>query len=209
MLILRKLKKKTIRGALSKKINIYIQKKKAGYLLPIGPWILKKTVFINKLRAWREKNKIFFFFQKKKFLYNDIYNYLNNYSIKEDSRIFFLICDKNSKCIGNIGISNFTNLSCELDNMIKGEKTENKFLTQAAEETIIIWAFNKLKCSKIKGVLWDFNSIMLNIHKSFGFKVYKKVFYRNKLKKKFMKKIFISLLKKNFKPKFTKDLLTQ
>jgi hypothetical protein len=93
--------------------------------------------------------------------------------------------------------------------MIKGEKTEDKFLTQAAEETIIIWAFNKLKCSKIKGVLWDFNYIMLNIHKSFGFKVYKNVFYKNEPKKKFMKKIFISLLKKNFKPKFKKGLLTR
>ena len=88
--------------------------------------------------------------------------------------------------------------------MIKGEKTEDKFLTQAAEETIIIWAFNKLKCSKIRGVLWDFNYIMLNIHKSFGFKVYKNVLYKNE-----SKKIFISLLKRNFKPKFKKNLLTQ
>ena len=152
---------------------------------------------INKIAKWREKNKKFFFFQKK-FTFKDLEFYLETFSIKKKDRILFLVYDKTNKLVGHIGISNLKQHHCYLDNMIRGEDTKEKYLMLAAEETILLWALNSLKCKKIFGVLWEKNILMLKYHTKYGFKIYKKVYEFNQTLNLKMRKIYIVLLKKNF-----------
>jgi RimJ/RimL family protein N-acetyltransferase len=190
-------KKASQKNAMKKKIIVRYKSRSIGFMIPIGSWILKKKYLIQKLVKWREKNKHFFFFQKK-FSYEDLLFYLSNFAIRDKKRLLFLIYDKSKKAVGHIGVSNLNYNSCQLDNMIRGEKTKEKHLMLAAEETILSFAFNKLNCKKILGVLWKDNILMLNIHKKFGFKIYRKSYEHNPTLKLKLMKIYILLLKKEF-----------
>ena len=209
---LQNFKKDNFKSSLKIRVKIKKNNKIIGYLVPIGSWVLKKRDFYKKIFMWRKKN-INFFFDKNKISLKSTLSYLTNCSINDSSRILFLIYTNNNNLIGNIGISNYKNGVCELDNLIRGVPGGDKELIFYSEKTILQWSFKFLRCKFIMGQVRSDNYIMLDMHKRIGFKIIKTNFLRffkvnkNRIIYKFVSKnksnilyqhLTIKLNKKNF-----------
>jgi len=209
---LQSFKKDNFKSSLKIRIKIKKNNKIIGYLVPIGSWILEKRNIYKKIFMWRKKN-INFFFDKNKITLNSTLSYLANCSINDSSRILFLIYTNKNNVIGNVGISNYKNGRCELDNLARGVPGGDKELIFNSEKTILRWSFNFLRCKSIMGQVRSDNYIMLNMHKKIGFKIIKTNFLKffkinkNRFIYKFVSKnksnvsyqhLTIKLNKKNF-----------
>lgn len=177
LISLQNFKKDNFKSSLKIRIKIKKNNRIIGYLVPIGSWILEKRNYYKKIFIWRKKN-INFFFDKNKITLNSTLSYLANCSISDSSRILFLIYTNKNNLIGNVGISNYKNGRCELDNLVRGVPGGDKELIFNSEKTILRWSFNFLRCKSIMGQVRSDNYIMLDMHKKIGFKIIKTSFLK-------------------------------
>ena len=108
--------------------------------------------------------------------------YILNFSINEDSRIFFGIYGKCGTLFGHIGLSNIKNKKAELDNIIRGLSGGDKELMYYAEKTLIQWAFKKLNILNISAKIISKNIFVHKLHAKLHFKK-KESFFLKKIVK--------------------------
>jgi dTDP-4-amino-4,6-dideoxygalactose transaminase/RimJ/RimL family protein N-acetyltransferase len=137
-------------------------------LIPLGENHQESKIF-NKLMNWRINSQDWF---PKKFnvtLDSTISWYKKQYLEKED-RILFLI-ESNSNPIGHIGINeiDYSNRSCELDNVIRGEISDVKDIMFKSSKIIIDWTKNSLNMENIYLRVFSDNTRAINLYERLGF----------------------------------------
>jgi RimJ/RimL family protein N-acetyltransferase len=100
------------------------------------------------LFKWRKNNQATYH-DKHEITLETTKDWWRNYMLGSRERILFWVDDNDGTHIGHIGLANFTNRNtCELDNVIRGRNKSDGIMYFAAE-TLIHWAFGKLK---VKGM---------------------------------------------------------
>lgn len=157
----------------AKKLRIEVSdncSKAIGDLVPIGSWALDDDHLIKEFSNWRAMFMRFFQSQFKPSEQRSVY-YLSNFSIGQDSRIFFAIYLTSGELIGHIGLSNITETTAELDNIIRGRSGGHSDLMYFSEKALLNWAFQTLKLEKITAQVMSRNILALNLHDRFGFRI--------------------------------------
>jgi RimJ/RimL family protein N-acetyltransferase len=157
-------------SAKKKKILIQnIQGDTIGMLIPVGEWIISDEKKINVIRSWRQ-NAMHMFLTHFIPTFDSTLNYLKNFSIKQEDRLFFLIYSHDSKkLIGHMGIADVNIETGEFDNPMRGEKGGDSQLIYYSEVTLLNWCFKNLDITKIYARILSYNSIMLLLQKRIGF----------------------------------------
>ena len=169
--IIANMKKDSFSSAMTIALPILnLENKIIGKLVPVGKWILSEDGKIRSLTQWRKKYIKCFFSQSKPSNERTIW-YLNNFSIKKNNRIFFLIYTDKNEFIGHIGLADIEKKFAVLDNLIRGVSTGNSKLIHFSIVTIIDWFFRNFETKKIYGKIISYNSLSISLLKEVGFKI--------------------------------------
>ena len=160
----------TLEEAEAKKIFIYNSEEVIiGKLIPVGEWILYDKEKIDLIQSWRQKAMRMFLTHFES-TFDKTLNYLKNFSIKQGTRIFFLIYDYDSeKFIGHMGISDVTEKKGELDNVMRGAKGGDPRFIYFSTITLLDWCFKNLGISQIDSRVLSYNSKAILLYKKVGF----------------------------------------
>lgn len=142
-----------------------------GYLRPIGNMLIHDELVINSLTRWRQKFMKYFLTQFEA-TNQRTSSWLQNIVLEDDTRILFLIVDNTGKAIGNFGVSNITESSAELDNLIRGEKGGDSQLIFFSEISLMLWLYNTLEIKDIYLHVLSNNAKTIALHHSVGFEKY-------------------------------------
>ena len=142
---------------------------KIAVLVPIGNWALEDSELLCCFAAWRQTFMRFFLtqFTASK---ESTSGYLKKLSIGQSNRIFFAIY-VNDILVGHIGLSNITDVSAELDNIIRGVSGGHSDLMYFSERKLLQWAFTELKLKTVDAQVMSKNFMALSLHERFGFKL--------------------------------------
>lgn len=121
-----------------------------AFLKPITNSTLSNLKKIKLLKKWRQENSFAFPSQFKVTLIGTIK--WTEQLINDPARILFFIEDaKSSSQVGHLGFYsfNFNNDSCEIDNVVRGDKKRLKGIMTPAMNILIQWAMDKLQPKNI------------------------------------------------------------
>jgi RimJ/RimL family protein N-acetyltransferase len=153
-------------------IKIYSPNKKGLYITPITFDCINKKSIISKLTKWRQENQHGF---SSIFEVTDsrTKKWIKQALLDREDRLLFMVYDDFSNMIGHLGISsfNFENLTCEIDNVVRGEVSEQKKVMHTASMVLISWIKDNLKPNKIKLRVLNDNSNALSLYYRLGFKL--------------------------------------
>lgn len=170
MINLEALKKDTFVDALGCSLEVIDDDdNKIADLVPIGNWALDDSELLGSFAAWRQIFMRFFLtqFTASK---ESTSGYLKKLSIGQSNRIFFAIY-VNDILVGHIGLSNITDSSAELDNIIRGVSGGHTDLMYFSEKKLLNWAFTELKVNTVHAQVMSKNFMALSLHERFGFKL--------------------------------------
>jgi RimJ/RimL family protein N-acetyltransferase len=151
-----------------------------GHLIPVGLWIATQPHLITNISEWRArdmKNYLIQFdstFEKTK-------DYLMQKSLKETDRLLFLIVDASENFIGHLGLSKVSEISAELDNLMRGNPGGPKNFMELAEKTVIEFAFEELLVKCISLRVLSFNFLAISIHQRLGFVLSEREFLKKRI----------------------------
>ena len=146
------------------------------FLQPITANNILDKFKINLLMKWRKENE-FAYASRFKITYEGTKKWINNQIINNPTRILFFIItnEVKFKYIGHIGLSsfNFRNKSCEIDNVIRGNKKLYKGAMSLSLKALINWTKKEIMPNNIfLRVLFD-NKHAINFYIKNKFKKYK------------------------------------
>ena len=167
----------TFKSIKEKKIDIKLSINKSNnnvnaYIRPITKSTIDNENEISLLSKWREENSFAFPTQFKVTL-EGTKNWTKQLIINPTRILFFIESDeKNPKIIGHLGFYSFdfNEDSCEIDNVIRGEKNYLKGAMTLAMKTMIGWAIDKLHPKKIYLRVFSDNKKAIKFYKACGFK---------------------------------------
>lgn len=142
---------------------------KQAQLVPVGQWILDKE-FQEQwelFSIWRKHSRDHFLvrFQESA---SSTYKYLENFSIKLDDRILFVIV-REDIFIGHVGLSNVTDHSADLDNVMKSTTVTDVFSMREAIACLLAFAHQSLKLTQIRLTALSDNEAAINLYRRLGF----------------------------------------
>jgi RimJ/RimL family protein N-acetyltransferase len=170
---------KLIQNILDNKIHLSIEilddkSDKIGFLMPITKSTINDLNIINKLTDWR--NKFMRYFLTQFHATNDrTLNWIENNILNDNTKMLFIIYDKKANPIGNLGFTKLTNISSEIDNLIKGEESKPNNIIYFAELALINWMFSNLSIREIYGHVFSDNIAPIMIHREVGFEIIEKI----------------------------------
>lgn len=143
-----------------------------GSLQCVDIYTLHDTQTIELLTKWRNQNMKYFLTQ---FLGTSLRtkNWLKNIVLPTDNRIIFLVCDETELKIGNLGLCNIGEDYAEIDNVLRGEISNNKNLFYYAVNTIVYWVFEYMDISNINLHVFSDNIKAIGLYEKIGFKTVK------------------------------------
>ena len=172
--IITNMKKNSFSEAMTQSLPIInLKNKTIGKLVPVGKWILSDDKKIKNLTQWKKKYIKCFFSQYKPTIERTFW-YLNNFSIKKNNRIFFLIFTNKNEFIGHIGLAGIEKRIATLDNLIRGVSKGNSKLIHFSIFTILDWFFKNFETKKISGKIISYNSVSVSLLKKIGFRIKEK-----------------------------------
>jgi RimJ/RimL family protein N-acetyltransferase len=107
--------------------------------------------------------------------------YLMERSIRESDRLLFLIIDEFENFIGHLGLSSISEITSELDNLMRGNPGGPKNIMDLAEKAVIDFAFDELKVKCISLRVLSFNFLAISIHQHLGFVLSEREFLRKRI----------------------------
>ncbi len=154
--------------------SIKVKNKDDFLLVPISKIHLNDTNVIKKLCEWRNKNSNFFV-QKNKTNFNRTKKWMKNNLIDVEDKILFLVVRDGGHPIGHIGLANCLNkkMQFEIDNVIKGEKDENKEVFSVVIQELIRWASQIFYVNSFFLRVLNTNDRAINFYKKNNFKIIK------------------------------------
>ena len=150
------------------RIEIKNQDGPIGFLVPIDQKLIENKNIIQSLVKWRNEN-MRFFLTRFKASEDRTYNWLKDIVLTSDDRILFVIFENEQKAVGNIGLCNITEKSAEIDNVLKGEKTEKNGFMFFAQIALIKWAISNLKIDDIYLNVISDNDNAIRFYSKLGF----------------------------------------
>jgi RimJ/RimL family protein N-acetyltransferase len=143
-----------------------------GNLKPLGVDSLNDQGVILKLKEWREKHQDAFPAQFT-VTTEGTKKWLENLINESKDRILFLIYDNTAhNFVGHIGLFrfDFSKKICEIDNVVRGEISNNKTIMSAAIKTLMDWTYKELAISNIYLRVFSDNPVALSFYDKHGFK---------------------------------------
>lgn len=146
-------------------------KKGLGYLEPITyNYKNIRPNYIGLLSKWRKENpegfaNVFEVSEKRTEFWID------NILLKREDRILFIIYNEDELPLGHIGLSSFDfkNKSCEIDNVVRGNKSVSKGIMSIALNTLVDWGQLLLRLNGIFLKVLDDNVHAKNFYFQNGF----------------------------------------
>lgn len=156
-------------------IPIYRKNKLLAYFRPLSVSSLNNQEEINSLAIWRQKHNWWFPAQFKVTI-EGTKKWVENQVIQNPDRLLFMLEDPSGKIIGHLGLYrfNFSERSCEVDNIIRGEDLIPGVMTEALK-TLIVWSTLTLKIKKFYLKVYADNERAIALYKRCGFKKLKKI----------------------------------
>lgn len=174
IVILQSIKDDTYNKGIFFSLPIYRNREKIADLIPLT----KKNLIDNKenkriiklLMDWREKNSKWF--DIFKVTEEGTKKWLKEKVIECNDRILFLIQTLDGSFIGHLGLYRFDveDQSCELDNVIRGEKNAIPGLMTYAAKALMIWSFDSLKLKAMNLRVFSDNVKAVTLYERCGFK---------------------------------------
>ncbi|TNC76285.1 hypothetical protein FHI69_15210 [Janthinobacterium lividum] len=141
---------------------------KIGRLVPVGNWILEDKEKIELIRAWRQRTMRMFLTQFDS-TYERTYQYLKNFSIAQEGRIFFMLYDESERLVGHIGMAEVDGNSGELDNLMRGVDGGDPRLIYFSELALLDWSFKNLDIRQSDVRVVSYNWLVISLHEEVGY----------------------------------------
>lgn len=139
-----------------------------GRLVPVGNWILEDKEKIELVRAWRQRTMRMFLTQFES-TYERTYQYLKNFSIAQEGRIFFMLYDESERLVGHIGMAEVDGNSGELDNLMRGVEGGDPRLVYFSELALLDWCFKNLGIRQSDVRVVSYNWLVISLHEEVGY----------------------------------------
>lgn len=150
-------------------IKLYNKEESGVYLSPITYGSISSEL-IGLLAKWRAENQEGF---TKHFLVTEesTKSWLENLVMKREDRLLFIVFDKYHKEIGHMGVSsfNFQGGTCEIDNVVRGEKSKQHSVMYQASEVLVEWIKNEINPQAIHLRVLNDNLKALVLYYKMGF----------------------------------------
>lgn len=166
---------KDLKNQSSFSINIGKYNSKLIKLRVINHTDLKNRTLIHKLSDWRTRDS-HWFANIFKVTVKRTKKWLRDLIINNPDRILFVIEDNNGKIYGHLGFYRYRarDNSCELDNVVRGEKDFPGLITDCVN-ILIKWGFKNLGISRLYLTTFDDNLRAINLYKRCKFKKTRKI----------------------------------
>ncbi len=149
-----------------------------GFLRPITNSTIKNSKEIELLAKWRKENE-FAFPSQFPVTVEGTKKWTQNQLLLNRSRILFFVesIGKKLKLIGHLGLYSFDfkKKSCEIDNVVRGEKDYHKGLMTYSMNTLIGWTQMLLKPDRIYLRVFSDNNRAVEFYKRCHFKPKEKI----------------------------------
>lgn len=143
-----------------------------GYLMPVNYYYKSlHSEYISLFSKWRKENPegfaSIFEVTDKRTEY-----WLDNILLKREDRILFVIYSLDGTPVGHIGFSsfNYDSKECEIDNVVRGNKTGNKGIMSFALSSLIQWGKRALGLEEILLRVLSDNTHAVKFYEKNGFK---------------------------------------
>jgi hypothetical protein len=141
-----------------------------GKLVPVGPWVLVDISIISLLVSWRDKFKKMFPTQTSVDLMSTT-KFLTHFFIDNDQAVLFLIYSESGQLLGHIGVSDLSECSFEVTNLMRGEPGGHPDLIYFSEYSVIDYMFEKFNLESASVEVMSYNWMVRSLHEDIGFKV--------------------------------------
>jgi perosamine synthetase len=137
-----------------------------GFLVPVCDAHLDDHDLLQKITNWRNVNVDVYPTQFSATL-ESTKIWMKDHLLAVDDRILFLVCENNGKAWGHIGFNGCFNsdLSFEIDNVIKGESDAQKGIFSEAMIALIEWARKTINVNNFYLRVMDKNHHAINFYK--------------------------------------------
>jgi RimJ/RimL family protein N-acetyltransferase len=150
-------------------IPIIVGDETKGTLVPVTYYC--RPEWVSLICKWRSDNQIGFanLFENTE---EKTKNWIDNILLPRKDRILFMVYTMDSIPIGHLGFSsfNFETQSCEIDNVVRGEKAIKKGLMRFAMQTIMTWGKQELGLKDIYLKVLSHNWHAVRFYRHLGFK---------------------------------------
>jgi len=163
------MKKTALAEAMTVSLPIAMRDEKSGRLIPVGPWILGSENLICKFTEWRNYAMEMFFSHFTASL-SSTERYLEDFSLAQNNRILFVI-QSEGDMVGHIGLAHISNRHAEIDNVIRGERTNHQNLMFEALKALVSWAFSELRLNYLELRVTSDNWRAKDLYERVGFRV--------------------------------------
>lgn len=150
-----------------------------GTLLPVCEVHASDVDLIEKLSQWRRVNA-FAYPTQFPVTTEGTADWLRKKILDVEDRVLFLVLDRYGYPIGHLGYANSVNDQCEMeiDNVVRGVKTEEKGIMSAAMNAVLDWAENVIGPARIILRVMDDNGHAIRFYNRLGFKEESKISLR-------------------------------
>lgn len=148
--------------------------KVVGKLVCIDKKTIGNDSIISLLTKWRNQYMEFFLTQFNA-TFERTKKWLENIVIPANDRLLFIIYSAEGKPIGNFGICDLKENAGELDNLIRGEKSDTPKMIFLCEIALLTWMFEYLNYDLVNLHVFSNNEPTIKLHKSVGFGFWKKM----------------------------------
>ncbi len=139
-----------------------------GHLVPVGEWALKDDSIATSISEWRSKTMRMFLTQFKSTPERSRH-YLETSAVNTPDRLLFMIYDSDKNLVGHIGLMNITDLSVEIDNLMRGSAGGHPRLIYFAEWTLLNYCFKTLQIEFSTVKVISYNWLVFDLHESIGY----------------------------------------
>jgi RimJ/RimL family protein N-acetyltransferase len=139
-----------------------------GTLVFLNEKSANDQVLLSALTLWRRKFKEHFLTQFEPTV-ERTERWLKNVVLKDDTRIFFLIFDHSGKAIGHFGACNIVEHQAELDNVLRGEWSDDPRFMSYAVMAGLDWLYGELGVARIILHVFSNNEKAIGLYKRMGF----------------------------------------
>lgn len=159
-------------------ISVYSKAVLLGYLRAVTKSLLYDNEKVRLLSKWRKQSEWWFPAQFK-VTTSGTKKWLQERLLDTKDRFLFMIETPSGIPIGHVGLFrfNFTEKSCEIDNVVRGEPYIPGIMTYAVY-TIIAWAKKNLGVKKFYLQVFSDNKKAIKLYKRCGFRQINQVFMK-------------------------------
>lgn len=169
------LKEKNGKEILGKSLPVKNNKKIIANLKVVSKDLINDKQLIGNLAQWRKLHS-YWFPSQFKVTKTGTKKWLKNQLIDVPDRILFIIETPDGQEIGHLGLNrfNFTDLSCEIDNVVRGNGLLPGIMTKALR-VLINWSFFHLGIKTLYLRTFADNKRAIKLYKKTGFKELEKI----------------------------------